>query len=586
MYKDTTIEQSLGFILSNRQNLNFSKFNNLLSYRNSSPTVWWYEFSLINSSDRTKNLILEVTDLDLQNCELFILRNDKTDIKTTIKHDFSLDQKPIQHRYALYPITMTENEEVVCYLKVKKKYQSLNAQIQLWDKITFIESNGHRSITYGIFIGLGLTFLSILLVAAFILYTKRLLYYFIYFSLVFLFFLFKEGFIYQVNLPFGNPNIYSTIQFILPFFATIVLILIGEEFLNHFSENKIPISIYKWIKKISLIIIPITSVAYFFELNSQFAQTFYFLIPFLNLILIFLSIGLLLASITKEILTQKKIEFIEICLINVVHILLITSLYTVIYFRLFENIFFKSGVLMTIFIMEILTVAIIILKNYQTSNKERIQLSLLNSQQELEVSNTLLKGQKQERALISENMKHELNPLLNELSILFREKYKLEKPSILGQKILNHFKRSKHEVIRIAKDLNPEILFSKNLIKNIENLCVQIEEVSEFDILFSSNNIEHRFSDFQKINIYRIIQELLNNAVKHAFATGIKIEIIELSDEFLIFYEDNGIGISNMQQRFSTLSVRTENLKGEINIIRRKEPGLKIRINIPLADEV
>jgi signal transduction histidine kinase len=87
-----------------------------------------------------------------------------------------------------------------------------------------------------------------------------------------------------------------------------------------------------------------------------------------------------------------------------------------------------------------------------------------------------------------------------------------------------------------------------------------------------------------ELNFYRIIQEALNNILKHANATQIFIQIIESSDKITLNIEDDGYGF-NTNDSYDGLGLmsmknRVEALNGTIEIDSKKKKGTHILIEI------
>ena len=88
-----------------------------------------------------------------------------------------------------------------------------------------------------------------------------------------------------------------------------------------------------------------------------------------------------------------------------------------------------------------------------------------------------------------------------------------------------------------------------------------------------------------ELNIYRVVQELLTNALRHSEASNVKLELISLPHRLILKYEDDGkgmpqdqggrkgLGLKNMESRINALS-------GILKIDNPPEGGLRIKIEI------
>ncbi|MNQ96664.1 Sensor histidine kinase LiaS [compost metagenome] len=114
-------------------------------------------------------------------------------------------------------------------------------------------------------------------------------------------------------------------------------------------------------------------------------------------------------------------------------------------------------------------------------------------------------------------------------------------------------------------------------------------DVQQIDFNFSFNIKEKRLNSNIEVVIYRIIQELLNNTIKHAEASHINVLILQKEDELYVSQTDNGKGmdnavISDPKKGFGLKSVvnRLHLLNGVFEVFSKPNKGTKILMNIPL----
>ena len=101
-------------------------------------------------------------------------------------------------------------------------------------------------------------------------------------------------------------------------------------------------------------------------------------------------------------------------------------------------------------------------------------------------------------------------------------------------------------------------------------------------------NIDHIFSKKQEVNLYRIVQESLNNIIKHAKAEAGKVTIKRTIDAIILEIKDNGIGFDfseeyqNVQSLgLKTLLERTKFLKGQMKVTSKKNEGTTLSFKFP-----
>jgi len=151
--------------------------------------------------------------------------------------------------------------------------------------------------------------------------------------------------------------------------------------------------------------------------------------------------------------------------------------------------------------------------------------------------------------------------------------------NVLGSLVVDLLKEAR----AISHDLSCTSLQAgiiSGLNKTIESLC------SKCNIILESNIEGKRFSEKLEINVYRILQEIINNTIKHSKATELKIIISQENNNLYINTFDNGIGfdmnIINKKKGlgFSSLKNRTKLINGELNIQSSPNNGVMYNIVI------
>jgi signal transduction histidine kinase len=90
------------------------------------------------------------------------------------------------------------------------------------------------------------------------------------------------------------------------------------------------------------------------------------------------------------------------------------------------------------------------------------------------------------------------------------------------------------------------------------------------------------FSSAKGINLFRIIQEAINNAVKYAKASEISVSVTETEKNLIIKISDNGTGFDlntvKLGNGLENMQIRSEEINGKINIYSKIESGTQIEI--------
>lgn len=142
----------------------------------------------------------------------------------------------------------------------------------------------------------------------------------------------------------------------------------------------------------------------------------------------------------------------------------------------------------------------------------------------------------------------------------------------------------------LTLSLNTPQWIDNGLVQEINRLVTDINKTGRFDVLAKIGSFnEDMISPDQKITAYRIIQELLNNAIKHSKAKNIVVRLL-LHDELLhLSVEDDGVGFDIEKNckgfGLNNINHRVAAYKGRINITSSPAGGCLTEIILP-ANEI
>jgi len=215
------------------------------------------------------------------------------------------------------------------------------------------------------------------------------------------------------------------------------------------------------------------------------------------------------------------------------------------------------------------------------------ELTSLEDQQKLSVSNALIEGEEVERKRIARDLHDGLGSMLSGLKIHLKL---AEKENALSAvEVNNLLDKSIKELRNISQNLMPESLLKLSLEHALRDLCMANSNAKtqiEFQYLIQKPNLPKNY----EIVIYRIIQELLNNALKYADASLILVSCSQNKDTFFITVEDNGVGFDIMDKNNNGMGLRNiknrvEILKGKLEIESEVNKGTSAYIELKVKNE-
>ena len=243
-------------------------------------------------------------------------------------------------------------------------------------------------------------------------------------------------------------------------------------------------------------------------------------------------------------------------------------------------------------------ISILIAKNAKrkqllAKQKEKIRIQKIEKElkeQELSSIDVLIEGQEKERQRLAENLHDNLGGTLAALKLNLQnlEQHQSD-PNIVNKSInnsLNLINDAYQSVRTMAHEKSSGVVASQGLLPAIQNFTNNISS-EKLKIEIDHFGLKNRLENSLEIKIFRIIQELITNIIKHANATEANISLTNHNSTLNIIVEDNGKGF---KQNFSkskgvgiaTIEKRIENLGGSLEIDSHPERGSSIIINLPI----
>lgn len=201
----------------------------------------------------------------------------------------------------------------------------------------------------------------------------------------------------------------------------------------------------------------------------------------------------------------------------------------------------------------------------------------------------------EERRRIAEDLHDETLPTL---STVARMADKLSKE--LPENTVPYMMREKldaavSEMRRVINDLHPSVIETMGFVPALENLLTMLERDTGIECKFHASIPEGEsvISDFSKLQLYRIVQEAVNNIEKHSGATQAEVSIEKRGDQLLISVIDNGHGFDPAQARKQSYGLvnirqRAQLIGAQVDwgVPGKFGSGTELKIQMPLASPV
>jgi len=221
-----------------------------------------------------------------------------------------------------------------------------------------------------------------------------------------------------------------------------------------------------------------------------------------------------------------------------------------------------------------------------TVQKKRLaeqQIKQLIQEKQLVATQSVLDGETRERARLARDLHDGLGSLLTgaKLQLLeMKQGVKLEYDDVERfDKALGLLDDSVSEMRRVAHHLMPDSLSRFGLKPAVSDFCTNLPTIQ-----FAYYGDESRLDPNMEVMIYRSIHELVNNALKHAGATRIMVQIIQEPDRIAFTIQDDGCGFSPSATTGGTglqnIRTRVEAYNGLLDIVSKQGEGTEINVEL------
>ncbi|MGN6437259.1 MAG: tetratricopeptide repeat-containing sensor histidine kinase [Agriterribacter sp.] len=240
-------------------------------------------------------------------------------------------------------------------------------------------------------------------------------------------------------------------------------------------------------------------------------------------------------------------------------------------------------------IVVLLVISMLSYRDYRQRKKLQEQrIKELETEKQLLATQSLLKGQEEERLRIAKDLHDGLGGLLSgvklQLGAMKGNLILTEENGSAFNRVLNNLEASISEMRRVAHNMMPETLLKFGLQQALQDYCNGLSYQQDFTIQCEFLGMEKRMANSTEVVIYRIVQELINNAVKHSGAKTILVQLMRHDEDRLnITVEDNGKGfdpkeVDSHSAGLRNIASRVKYLNGKMDIQASHGEGTSIYI--------
>ncbi len=245
-------------------------------------------------------------------------------------------------------------------------------------------------------------------------------------------------------------------------------------------------------------------------------------------------------------------------------------------------------------IAALLLISILASRNYKQKRKLQEQkIEDLEKEKLLLATKSLLKGQEDERSRLAKDLHDGLGGMLSGIKLTLGgmkgNMVLTAENARLFSGALQKLDQTISEMRRVAHSMMPEALLRLGLGQALSDYCDGLSENSAaLTINYQQFGMEDRLPNDTEIVVYRIVQELLTNVLKHSEASEVLIQLMRQDNMLLLTVEDNGRGFDavniwkNKGSGLDNIQSRVSYLHGTLDVKSAPGKGCSFHIEIPL----
>lgn len=209
------------------------------------------------------------------------------------------------------------------------------------------------------------------------------------------------------------------------------------------------------------------------------------------------------------------------------------------------------------------------------------------------IYNAALFAEEKERNRIAKELHDSVSPLLSTIKLYIQTIKECDTETMRFQ-IVEKTEETINDCIQsiteISNNLSPHVLENFGLIDALFSYTDKISEAHNIEINIETNTTQ-RFNESIELTIYRVFTELLNNTIKYAKASEIKINLQKINKSINIKYFDNGIGFdkktvldTSKGMGLYNITNRIKSLNGKLKIDTKPNKGFELTIKLPIEN--
>lgn len=232
--------------------------------------------------------------------------------------------------------------------------------------------------------------------------------------------------------------------------------------------------------------------------------------------------------------------------------------------------------------------------------RQEVALERMKTDHQRNLLNATIETQEKERQRIAKDLHDEVGAMLSVIKMGIAQFERKAKDLPIAKKIAaetkNHVTETIENVRRISKDLMPIALMKMGLAVALQGMFEKLQHIEGLEVKFKQTGEAVRLRKNTALGLYRVIQESLNNCLKHAQASRIECYLDFEPEQLQLSFRDNGKGFdiealldspdSTAGLGLKSIESRVNMIGGELQHTSKPGKGTQILIKLPLEGQL
>lgn len=227
------------------------------------------------------------------------------------------------------------------------------------------------------------------------------------------------------------------------------------------------------------------------------------------------------------------------------------------------------------------------IKRALKETSERIQLAREREEHQRNLVRASIESQEKERGQIGRELHDNINQILAVTkAYVDTALHEEDRRDELLERSLKNLDSAINEIRKMSKSLVPPSMKEDGLIDSVSDLVENMRVVNRFSIDFRCEKDDlHSLGEAQQLALYRIVQEQVNNIIKHSQASNVSIELNGKNGYVQLVIKDNGKGFDTTARSkgvgLSNMMNRIEVFNGKFELISAEGSGCTLKVKMP-----